>query len=100
MGTSPLASSISSASFSQARLLALRNFILDYIRIIEITIIYLSKNNIVIIIKYIQRVKVKIGIMLLVLLQMLIISGVDGSSFSISSGNGGHMAVKSRQAMA
>ena len=28
--------------------------------------------------------------MLLVLLQMLIISGVDGSSFSISSGNGGH----------
>ena len=71
-------------------LLALRTLILDYIRIIEITIIYLSKDNIVIIIKDIRRVKVKVGIMLLVLLQMLIISGVDGIGFGISCGNGGH----------
>ena len=37
-----------------------------------------------------RRVKVKISIILLVLLPMLTVSGVDGASFSISSGNGGH----------
>jgi hypothetical protein len=89
-GVSPQTSSISSASFSQAMLLALRNLILDYIQIIEIYTIYLSKNDIVIIISCIRRVRVKISIMLLVLLPMLTICGVDGVGFSISCGNGGH----------
>lgn len=54
------------------------------------TKIYLSKHNTIIILKDMRRVRVKIGIILLALLPMLVVSGVDGISCSISGGKGGN----------